>query len=776
MSAPFRDRARRLLSPNVQFFYNRRPGLVIELRDEGYLVLWAAWTDPNTGEVMPEAGSILRYEDATNADDYGRLAIRRLPKAVPGATDPIPRVYRSEFELLRWDARKATFLAASEAVEQGLAPTRSAFQKAEAQIFLRATEIHEQMRNARLGTTRRRDGAAIMLGVQFYACARKGRQMHDIYRRCLRYGDEVLFDAYRFSGRKTYYSEEERALARFVIERRLTEDEPSIASIYKSVVSKFHEENLVRSRMDVPGTRLRKPGYDFVWHLVDAMAPLEHSVRTRGPKIAHREMHPVGVGLETSRALECVQVDGYEIDLMVLLVQTGIFKHLGIHEQEALGLDGKPKRLMLSGAVDVYTRCFVGMKIVVAGSNTSLKDTVEMVHFDKKTISDAAGCARPWKQGGRVERFVMDRGNEYVTETVYDLLARLGHDNIGAPAGLPWLRAIIERVFQTIHKTLLTSFFGRTFGDVMLRREKNPEERAQLTLERFLFWLVRWTVDIYHNEPHPGLMGATPAEAWDRAVEECRPGTLTLQEMRHAFGVRRRRRPGQRGIRCMGVWYLTQELARIMNAERHHEVDIVWWEGDIGAIEVGLAKDRWITVTAADPRWIGKDYDDLREIVRMNSDRPEGWDDPVHRARVEMDDEVYKQAKLLKLVRPSMRPVEFDRFDEELRRYSDTADRRFDRPEAFDLLAGLDGDEEGSSFDAESVWSGPAADPSGQAGDADSAALASGPMPIAPVKNSSRRARPETHSPLAAPSPSRTNVSIRPAGASEAISDDDLME
>ena len=117
------------------------------------------------------------------------------------------------------------------------------------------------------------------------------------------------FDDYRSSGRRgDRYSEEERALMREVIDIRLTEERPSIASILESVQARFRmeERQLLASNPDAEPMLI--PGYAAVWNTIAQIAPVDHKVRTRGMQVAYRDLHTLGQGLHVDRVLQRVEL------------------------------------------------------------------------------------------------------------------------------------------------------------------------------------------------------------------------------------------------------------------------------------------------------------------------------------------------------------------------------------------------------------------------------------------------------------------------------------
>ncbi len=114
----------------------------------------------------------------------------------------------------------------------------------------------------------------------------------------------------------------------------------------------------------MPAAKLRRPGYDYIANKIHKLAPIDHALRKFGRDKAYKDLHTLGVGIETSRLLERVEVDEYTVDLFVLMKDTGLFDHLPASIKEQIGLNGSSCRLTLSGAIDVHTRCFVALQIV----------------------------------------------------------------------------------------------------------------------------------------------------------------------------------------------------------------------------------------------------------------------------------------------------------------------------------------------------------------------------------------------------------------------------
>lgn len=598
------------------FELNHRRGQVAEVRPGSCLVIWNEFVDPETGEVMPAISGTISSEDFCRYDLHGRLSVIHRPSAAV-AEGQRDRSHRTTAEIARMRYRHCYVMAAQQMISDGdLDESRAGFvARRDILVGLGAT-YYDRYLKKEAGASGKRGGAKVNLG-DHSSLPSSAANIYKWYCAFRRGGQDALFDEYVRSGnRGSRYTDAERSLVHSVIRQRLDEERCSIASVVDSVKAVFRVRNEEAARSNPPGQFFNTPGYDYIHSAIDAHASLDHAIRTRGLKVAYRNMHALGVGVKTTRALERVEIDEYTFDLMVILKGFGVWDWLRPEERAMLGLDGVTRRVALSAAIDVHTRCIVGMQISANGTTSLLRETVEMIFMDKTQIADAVGAHDPWNMHGRPEMIVLDRGPNYLGDEVYDLLAALGIVNLGAPARKPWLRPFIERLFKTIHLGFAQRFSGRTFSNVVALGENDAAARASLTLDEFLHWLVRWIVDIYHNTEHDGLLGRTPAEAWAQSQTTSRLQAVSREELRKVFGIRRLRQLGPSGITMMHIRYQTDDLMKTFYAppNRPKSFEVAWWPHDIGTISVKVEPDRWLNVTAADPMWIGKSFDDLMMV------------------------------------------------------------------------------------------------------------------------------------------------------------------
>ena len=648
---------RNLLEPGCKFRIGQRHAEVIETRPEGYVTAWEEWTDPKTGVVTARAYQVLDFDRVETENRYGQLVVLSRPSAEILDPSAIRRHWRTHTEKSRMLVRKSCALAAEELMaEERIGVTRQHFAQDAEVIIARAQKLHKRLVQELNTPTKRGLGRAMYgelsgqepfvfeLKVKGDDPATKGTSIYNWLRALKTKGESALFDAYRNCGGKAGHTEELCDFVTSVLDGLIDQERPSVSSLRDSVHAAIEHENAQRHVADIPLPSLaNRVSPAFIRTQAARLGHAAMAIRSKGFDQAYRDMHALGIGITTLRALERVEIDEYTIDLTLLMRLTGIFKLLTQDEIRGFGLDGSAKRVVISAAIDVHTRCLLALQIVPQGISGTLKQTLEMVYTDKTSIADAMGCKYAWPQSGAPETVVLDRGAAYISDEAYHVMASLGITNIGCPAGKPWLKPYIERVFHTLHDQFLQRFSGRNFANVVERGENDPAARATLTLEEFLSWLVRWTVDGYHNHRHEGL-GMTPMQAWKNATADMPVRQLTSREMRLAFGTRFNRKLGRHGLTLNRVDYQGAFLAQRWFDQGNENKEICYWHGDIGTLEVRADAGEWTTVTAKNEEWIGKTEADLREwLMKRREVDPEA-----EQTRLALIYEIDERSKALK--------------------------------------------------------------------------------------------------------------------------------
>ena len=245
------------------------------------------------------------------------------------------------------------------------------------------------------------------------------------------------------------------------------------------------------------------------------------------------------------------------------------------------------------------------MRLCRAPSAQTTLQTIDMMLRDKGVWTDVVNPLSAWNQFGTPELVVTDCGTEFMAYDVRVALRDLGIRVENSPAGEPRMRARVERLFRTVGSRLAARMTGRTFSNMMEKGDYDPQAKTALTADDLCHALIRWVVDVYHNTPHDGLGGETPARCWDRLVETWGVGAPPdLRRRRLALGTHLARTVQTTGITVFGVRYQSEALAKWALHVRDRAVNIRWYAEDIGAIAVEFGGE-WIEVPAVFDRFNG---------------------------------------------------------------------------------------------------------------------------------------------------------------------------
>ena len=411
------------------------------------------------------------------------------------------------------------------------------------------------------------------------------------------FGYAGLADNRHKSGNRTSrMCADELGLMMSVVRGYCSPQKPTKQTIYLNTRIAFEDEN--RRRAEAGLGQFRCPSREAVRKAILKLDPFQADIARLGLETARAKHTPVGRGLDLTRPLQRVEIDEWKIDLFSIMAQSGLRHLFSEDDLVRAGLDGKNKRWWVSVAICATTRCILAMKLVRNPSASSAIETLQMSMQDKGPWADAVGALSPWDMAGIGELYVTDCGSAFRAKEYRAVCADLSLRTERAVAGMPWLRSSIERMFLTASMNLLPRLTGRTFSSIVERGAHKPKERAALTSDELSFALVRWVVDIYHNTPHSGLNGATPAETWRSLVAEWGVAPPPdLRTRRLVFGTQMDRIADKSGVTVMGVRYHSDALAQSVIHSRARSVAVRWLPENIGAIEVQF-DGQWRTVPA----------------------------------------------------------------------------------------------------------------------------------------------------------------------------------
>lgn len=362
----------------------------------------------------------------------------------------------------------------------------------------------------------------------------------------------------------------------------LTPERKSLKATVLDVERAFHKENKQR---DVDGkTLLRVPGRDAVRGAIRKLGKLRVMIARYGRETAIKKLRPVGRGLEVLRPGQEAMIDEQYIDLMSIMYSAKLHKISGTEFLEAVGLGDETARWWLTLVIDCRTRIILAMKLSRTPKTSTARECLRMVVSDKGEWSGEAGSSCRWHHAVKPELLVADNGPAFKSEMFTNTCLELGTSVMRTIAGLPGMRGTVERMFGTVSLDLMPRLIGRTFSNPP-ERDYKSEDRACHDAEDFAWVLVRWVVDIYHNTPHAGLDGLTPAEQWDADMDSGNYPVSALsdsEQKRLAFGKQLDRKLSPEGVVVMGIRYHSAEVGHTFIEEGRLLVGVRWDQEDLG--------------------------------------------------------------------------------------------------------------------------------------------------------------------------------------------------
>lgn len=339
-------------------------------------------------------------------------------------------------------------------------------------------------------------------------------------------------------------------------------ERPSMRACYGDLRAEIGKRNSTRPKS---GHAYKMPARNTFEALIKGMGEyFLHSARY-GEDAAKKKFAPVREGLKVVAPGERVEMDNWKVDLHAWFALTPVWKLMNDEQRKAL----KKVRVWVTVAIDVATRCIVSLRFSTrAPSSHSSLAALEMMVTEKQHIAEVAGAESGWIHSFVPRELLTDAGSEFIETSFRQCVAALHCVHTIPPAGMASARGTIESVFRTFGQRFLHYFSGRTFSSVYAKGDYEGDGRAVLFVDEVCTLLTRAIVDIYHNEPHSGLGGETPANAWLRLSREyAMLPPLSQRQRRRIFGTLITRKVSARGIVFLGIHYQSRELQRLW-AER----------------------------------------------------------------------------------------------------------------------------------------------------------------------------------------------------------------
>lgn len=369
----------------------------------------------------------------------------------------------------------------------------------------------------------------------------------------------------------------------------LNQQRHTFSDVVDQTLRALKHENETRRAEGKPllETRGRSTLFNWLGHF----SPIELDVLRHGPQYAKRKYGAVGKTDRATRPGEVLQVDEWEIDARSRIMNGPIAEGL---DQKTLDALPRGRRWMYI-VIDVATRYIVGFVIAKSQNQDSAVRALHMATMDKTTLAAVAMAQSEWT-GFAFETIESDTGSAFraadTVRAVNEAFATYCYPQTGEPQ----LRGVIERVFGTFTMRAMPHVPGRTFSNPIDRGDYPSDEFAVLTDNQLALIFVRYIVDVYHNTPHEGLFGETPADALRRMEATVGlPPRLSERVQRRAFGLRFSGHLTRRGIRFLAISYNSPELQLIRHNSSAAELTCYLNPEDLSAISVWTGSE-WVEV------------------------------------------------------------------------------------------------------------------------------------------------------------------------------------
>ena len=362
-----------------------------------------------------------------------------------------------------------------------------------------------------------------------------------------------------------------------------------------------------------------------------------------GADKAIRKFGPIGAGLDVTRAGERIEMDEWEVHALTLFQKAGIWDKL----DAAWRALAETHRLYVCVALCAASRTYPGVSFSSAPNTAeNAIACLAMVPSDKTPLAKWAGAQSPWQIACTPETVATDAGAGFVSDEFTAAVVELTANKSVPASGVPNLRARVERGFGTFETDFMPFVPGRTFPNIVERGDYDSQARAALLDVVMKKLLIQYIVDVYHQRPHSGLKGATPANKWAELKDAFGLVPCRGSEVRRtALGVELSRKLGRHGVRVLGLNYTSEILQERFRKLGAHEVAVRVDPLDLGRVSVRTPKG-WLTCPCVQRNMSGVSIDvwvateaDLRATNKARAKLSEGEVlDAIHRMKAIVTD------------------------------------------------------------------------------------------------------------------------------------------
>ena len=298
-----------------------------------------------------------------------------------------------------------------------------------------------------------------------------------------------------------------------------------------------------------------------------------------------RATRGTGQRFRAERILESAQMDFTVLDLILI-------------DKENCVILGRPT---IGTLVCNASGSLLGFAIGFEGESTNLAAKVlrNAILPKDQMVSQFPSAKLAWECFGIPWQIVTDLGAAFISEAFNDMCDLLDIDRINNPAASPWLKAMVEQLYNTIGQQVLSNFPAYTKKDDNIKNLIEQGKCPALTVDNFYEILIPWVTDIYMEMPH-GDMAIVPNQIWKEQKDVFHPRLpRTVKVLDVALGIVKTPTIAPYGIQLHSLRYKNRELQALRDRlpEGGRKVKIKFLPEDLGRIYVyNHIDDEWFSV------------------------------------------------------------------------------------------------------------------------------------------------------------------------------------
>lgn len=298
-------------------------------------------------------------------------------------------------------------------------------------------------------------------------------------------------------GRSNVISGELEEMLRNVIDELYLQLERCKVSV---VVDEYRKRVDEKNALRLPSDQLSKPCGMTVRRYIAKLDPYEVDVHRIGKHAAKKKHRVAGEVLVVDGILDRWEIDHTQLDVQLVDEETGL-------------VIGRP---YITVVLDKFSRMIMGYLLHLAAPNTEtvLRVIERSIRPKAVFLERFPKVENEWRAHGLPARLVPDNAAEFHADDLIAGFNELGIEIMYPRSRGPELKGSVERFFRTQNIGLIHNLPGTTFSNIQQKGDYKSGKHACFTLAHLEAIVVKWIVDGYHQTPHRGLNGKTPAQVW----------------------------------------------------------------------------------------------------------------------------------------------------------------------------------------------------------------------------------------------------------------------